>query len=198
MLTWAWCRLGSLELALLHRRLDMVVLLIRLGARLLHTVDHVAIRPPSHYSITDMCFRGLSPLHICALLDYRVAAAALLNEASGDESPVVTGEHPRPQRQALLSACCVQGWATVDTESSPEKEPWLWKDITPLHLSLIRKNYDVAELLIDASSPATLGMLCLSRDSTGSDERSYSALLLAYEHGQKDLHRRIAKRFPNC
>jgi len=195
---WAWCRLGGLELALLHRRLDMAVLLVRLGADMLHTVDHIAIRPPDHYSVTDHCFRGLTPLHLCALLDNRVAAAALLNEACVDSVPVHAAEHPRPQRQALLSAVSVQAWATVDTNDFPHKEPWLWRDLTPLHLAIISKSYDTAELLIEASSAATLGKLCLFQDVAGDTQRSFSALLLAFEKGLKDLHRKIAKKFPSC
>jgi len=198
VVTWAWCRLAPLELALLHRRVDVAVLLARLGADLLHTVDHVALRAPTHYSITDACFRGLTPLHLCALLDLRTAASALLGQACGDEKAVVPGEHSRPQRQSLLSAVCVQCWATVETEGEPEKEPWLWRDVTPLHLSIIAKHYDVAELFIDMATPETLGQLCFSRDVAGDTEQSFSALLMAYERNLKDLHRRIARRFPVC
>jgi len=196
-LTWAWQRLGLLELALLHRRVDAAVLLVRLGVDLLHTVDHVAARPPAHYSITDMCFRGLTPLHLCALIDYRVCAAALLNEGCADNVAVVPDEHARPQRQALLSAICVQLWATVDTGGDASKEPWLWRDLTPLHLALIAKSYDVAELLIEASTSQSLEKLCYTQDAAG-DVQSHSALLLAYNAGLKDLHRKIARKFPSC
>ena len=30
------------------------------------------------------------------------------------------------------------------------EEPWLWRDLTPLHLSLVAKNYITAEVLIEA------------------------------------------------
>eukprot|EP00927_Polykrikos_kofoidii_P053718 TRINITY_DN48282_c0_g1_i1.p1 TRINITY_DN48282_c0_g1~~TRINITY_DN48282_c0_g1_i1.p1 ORF type:complete len:803 (+),score=120.19 TRINITY_DN48282_c0_g1_i1:122-2530(+) len=198
IVTWAWCRLSPLELAILHRRVDMALLLVRLGADMLHTTDHVAIRPPTHYSITEACFRGLTPLHLCAFLGNRTAAATLLSEACQDKVEVTSGEHKRPTRQALLSAVCTQVWATVETAGQPEREPWLWRDLTPLHLAIISKNYDVAELLIDASLPRSLEMTCFSRDVSGESERSFSALLLAYERNLKDLHRRIAKRFPSC
>lgn len=184
-----------MELALLHGRVDAAAMLVRLGADLLHTVDHVAIQPPSHYSITDMCFRGLTPLHLCALLDLTAAVAVLLNEASGDSAPVV-GNPPKALRQNLLSARCVQAWATVETAGDPVKEPWLWKDVTPLQLAIIYKNYDMAELLVDVSTSASLSLLCVSRDVAGGTERSFSALLLAYENGLKDLHRKITKKLP--
>mmetsp|Transcript_92814 Transcript_92814/g.250418 ORF Transcript_92814/g.250418 Transcript_92814/m.250418 type:complete len:826 (-) Transcript_92814:34-2511(-) len=196
--TWAWMRLGPLELAILHRRVDMAVLLVRLGANLLHTVDHVSIHPPSHYSVTDMCFRGLTPLHLCALLNLSAAAAALLNEACQDGGQVVADEYLRAQRQAMLSATCSQGWATVESDGCPDKEQWLWRDLTPLHLAILQKHYDMAELLIDLSSAETLAKLCLSKDVSGDSERSFSALLLAFEQNQKDLHRRIARRSPIC
>jgi len=195
---FAWCRLGPLELALLYRRVDVAVLLVRLGADLLHTVDHVTILPPSHYTVTDLCFRGLTPLHLCALLDLHAAAAALLNEGCHDGAPVVPNEHPRAQRKAMLAAVCVKAWATVDTAGDPEREPWLWRDLTPLHLAILSKSYGVAELLIDVATSETLAMLCVSRDVSGDAERSFSALLLAHEHGLKDLHRKIAKKFPTC
>merc|ERR1719215_2168892 len=100
----------------------MLVLLVRLGADLLHTVDHVAVRPPEHYSVTDFCFRGLTPLHLCALLDMRLAATALLNEACKDAAPVSNESKP-PQRRDLLSAVCAQVWATVDTGGDEAQEP---------------------------------------------------------------------------
>eukprot|EP00928_Gymnodinium_smaydae_P031883 TRINITY_DN23254_c0_g6_i3.p1 TRINITY_DN23254_c0_g6~~TRINITY_DN23254_c0_g6_i3.p1 ORF type:complete len:843 (-),score=181.85 TRINITY_DN23254_c0_g6_i3:108-2573(-) len=200
--TFAWCHLAPLELAILHRRVDVAVLLVRLGADLTHTTDHVSIGPPSHYSVTQNCFRGLTPLHLCALLanDGGLAATiALLGEAAHDRGEVVPGEHPRPPRRALLVATCVQAWATVDSKGGPEDEPWLWRDLTPLHLAIISKNYAVAEALVDASTPEVLAALCVSRDVTGDGaERSFSALLLAYERGLKDLHRRIARKFPTC
>jgi ankyrin repeat protein len=199
-LTWAWCRLSPMEFAILHRRVDVAVLLCRLGADLLHTVDHVSVRPPEHYTVTDHCFRNLTPLHLCALFDFRLAAAALLHEASEDNPPVVRGEHARPQKQALLSASdCMQCWATVDTPAGdPAQEPWLWRNLTPLHLALIVGSTDTAELFIEASSPAALDRVCFNLDSSGDSERSFSSLLLAFERGYKDLHRRIAKKFPSC
>lgn len=198
-LTWAWCRLGAMELALLHRRVDVAVLLCRLGVDLLHTVDHISVRPPQHYSVTDHCFRGLTPLHLCALLDFRVAASSLLHEACDDTSPVLPGEHPRPQRQALLSASnCMQCWATVDTAGDTSKEPWLWRDLTPLHLAIIAGSTDTAELLVDAAGPSALDRVCYNMDAAGDVERSFSTLLLAFERGYKDLHRRIARKFPSC
>lgn len=30
------------------------------------------------------------------------------------------------------------------------QEPWLWRDLTPLHLSLVAKNYATADVLIEA------------------------------------------------
>lgn len=198
-LTWAWCRLGPLEFAILHRRIDVAVLLCRLGADLLHTVDHASLRPPQHYSVTDHCFRNLTALHLCALLDFRLAASALLHEACDDASPVMHGEHTRPQRQALLSAsACRQCWATVDTAGDEAKEPWLWRDLTPLHLAIIAGSTDTAELLVDASSASALNKICLNMDASGDVERSFSPLLLAFERGYKDLHRKIAKKFPSC
>jgi len=196
--TWAWVRLGPLEMALLHRRVDMAVLLVRMGADLVHTVDHVSIEPPSHYTVTDMCFRGLTPLHLCALLDLSAAAAALLNEACPDKGEVVPNEFQRAKRQEMLSAGCSQGWATVDSEGSSEREQWLWRELTPLHLAILQKHYEVAELLVDVSTAETLGKLCISRDVSGDSERSFSALLMAFEHNQKGLHRKIAKKFPTC
>jgi len=97
-----------------------------------------------------------------------------------------------------LSATCVQGWATVGTNACAEKEPWLWRDLTPLHLAILRKNFAVAELLVDVSTPETLGKVCVSRDVSNDAERSFSALLLAFDHNHKDLHRKIARRFPTC
>mmetsp|Transcript_27939 Transcript_27939/g.87017 ORF Transcript_27939/g.87017 Transcript_27939/m.87017 type:complete len:470 (+) Transcript_27939:1027-2436(+) len=195
---WAWCRLGPLELAILHRRVDAVVLLVRMGAPLLHSVDHLSVGAPADYSVTEQCFRGLTPLHLCALLDNHAAAAALLNEACADKAPVVPDEHPRPRRQDLLAACCSQGWHTLASGGDPAKEQWLWTDLTPLHLAVLRGSLDVAGLLVEVSTPDTLGMLCVSKDVSGDSERSFSALLLAHEHGLKELHRKIAKRFPSC
>jgi len=198
-LTWAWSRLGPLEFALLHRRVDVAVLLCRLGADLLHSVDHASVRPPAHYSVTDHCFRNLTPLHICALLNLRLATSALLHETCEDSAPVSSGEHSKPQRQKLLCASeCMQCWATVDTAGDPSKEPWLWRDLTPLHLAIIAGSMDTAELLVDASSPAALDRICYNLDPAGDSERSFSALLLAFERGYKDLHRKIAKKFPSC
>lgn len=194
---WAWCHLGPLELALLHRRVDVAVLLVRLGADLLHRIDHVAIQPPNHYSITDACFRSLTPLHLCALLDQRAAATALLNDTCEDKGEVVPNEHARPQRQALLSATCVQAWATVETDGDPAKEPWLWRDLTPLHMAIIWKSYDVAELLVDVSTSKTLALPCIYKDMSGDSERSFSTLLLAFERDLTSLHRKIAKKFPS-
>eukprot|EP00931_Biecheleriopsis_adriatica_P040464 TRINITY_DN23192_c0_g1_i4.p1 TRINITY_DN23192_c0_g1~~TRINITY_DN23192_c0_g1_i4.p1 ORF type:complete len:820 (+),score=124.61 TRINITY_DN23192_c0_g1_i4:89-2548(+) len=196
---FAWQKLGPLELALLHGRADIAVLLVRLGADLLHRVDHMAIHPPTHYSITDKCFRGLTPLHICAMLDLKAMAAALLSEASSDSDHFFPGEGRRPQRKELLAATCTQAWATLETRADPGKELWLWKDLTPLHVALICKSYDTAELLAEASTPATLNMLCVRKDIENDDiERSQSALLLAFELNLKDLHRKIAKKFPTC
>merc|ERR1712232_85887 len=195
--TWVWYHLAALEFAVLHRRIDVAVLLVRLGADLLHTVDHVSIKPPTHWTITENCFRNLTPLHICALLPEDggvAAAAALLTEAAPDHGEVSHGEHKRPQRQALLSARCTQGWATIDTGGIPEKEPWLRQDLTPLHLAIVSKNYHVAELLVDASGSHALAAQCVTREAAGDVERSFSALLLAFEYDLKDLHRRIAKK----
>eukprot|EP00929_Paragymnodinium_shiwhaense_P120164 TRINITY_DN92067_c0_g1_i1.p1 TRINITY_DN92067_c0_g1~~TRINITY_DN92067_c0_g1_i1.p1 ORF type:complete len:816 (-),score=132.65 TRINITY_DN92067_c0_g1_i1:117-2564(-) len=210
VLTWAWCRLSPLELALLHGNVDAAVLLARLGADLLHASDHVAVRPPSHYSVTDGCFRGLTPLHICALMgrgaagneassaDACVATAALLAEAASEESPV-EGRQARPSRQTLLRARCTQAWATVESTPTADKEAWLWRDLTPLHVAIIMKNTDVAEMLIDASTPETLELSCQCKDvEFGDADRSYSALLLAFERDMKDIHRRIARKFPRC
>ena len=43
-------------------------------------------------------------------------------------------------------------------------EPWLWRDLTPLHLALVAKNYGTAEVLIEASTPDTLDILCSRKD----------------------------------
>mmetsp|Transcript_122913 Transcript_122913/g.244482 ORF Transcript_122913/g.244482 Transcript_122913/m.244482 type:complete len:805 (+) Transcript_122913:91-2505(+) len=196
---WAWHHLAPLELALLHRRVDVAVLLVRLGADLLHTVDHVAVEPPSHYSVTDMCVRGLTPLHLCALLDLHAAAAALLNEASSDGPAVAPEDGKRPRRKDLLSAsCCTKAWATVESGGDPEKEPWLWRNLTPLHLAILSKSYGVAELLVEVSTQDSLSQNCLSMDVSADCERTFSSLLLAFEHNLKDLHRKIAKKFPTC
>lgn len=196
---WAWHHLAPLELALLHRRVDVAVLLVRLGADLLHKVDHVAVEPPSHYSVTDMCLRGLTPLHLCALLDMHAAAAALLNEASSDGPQVAPEDGKRPRRHDLLSAsCCTKAWATVESGGDPDKEPWLWRNLTPLHLAILSKSYGVAELFVEVSTQESLSMNCLSMDVTADCERSFSSLLLAFEHNLKDLHRKIAKKFPTC
>jgi len=196
---WAWHRLAPLELALLHRRVDVAVLLVRLGADLLHTVDHLAVEPPSHYAITDMCFRGLTPLHLCALLDMHAAAAALLNEASSDGPAVAPEDGRQPRRKDLLSAsCCTKAWATVESCGDPEKEPWLWRNLTPLHLAILSKSYGVADLLVEVSTEESLSKNCLSMDVSADCERTFSSLLLAFEHNLKDLHRKIAKKFPTC
>merc|ERR1719408_996420 len=90
---WAWLRLSPIEVAVLYRRVDTAVLLARLGADLLHRTDHVAIRRPAHYSVSNYCFKGLTPLHLCALLNLRVAATALIHEAVEDRDVVsLTGE----------------------------------------------------------------------------------------------------------
>merc|ERR1719171_244016 len=129
--TWAWRRFGALELAILHRRVDTAVLLVRLGANMLHTVDHVSVLRPDHYSITDQCFVGLTPLHLCALLDLRVMASALLNEAGDDRGPVVAGAAAAPPRQALLSATCAQCPASLEDDGKPGTMGalWLWRDL---------------------------------------------------------------------
>merc|ERR1712139_534688 len=82
--TWAWLRLSPIEVAVLYRRVDCLVLLVRLGADMLHRTDHVAVRRPTHYSVSNYCFKNLTPLHLCALLDNRVLATVLLHEALDD------------------------------------------------------------------------------------------------------------------
>eukprot|EP00933_Yihiella_yeosuensis_P041480 TRINITY_DN35874_c0_g1_i4.p1 TRINITY_DN35874_c0_g1~~TRINITY_DN35874_c0_g1_i4.p1 ORF type:complete len:851 (-),score=143.18 TRINITY_DN35874_c0_g1_i4:51-2543(-) len=196
---WAWLRLGPLELALLHRRTDVLIMLSRLGADLLHRVDHVAINPPNHYSITDACFRGLTPLHLCAFLDMKASAAAILAEASRDShAPPLPEDKKPPMRKELLGATCTQAFATVESSSDIENEPWLWKDLTPLHVALLAKSWDTADLLIEASTRETLELPCISRDLELDTERCSSALLIAFDLNRKDLHRKIAKKFPTC
>uniref|UniRef100_A0A7S1AKS6 Uncharacterized protein n=1 Tax=Noctiluca scintillans TaxID=2966 RepID=A0A7S1AKS6_NOCSC len=180
-LTWAWRNLAPLEFALLHRRVDVAVLLVRLGADLLHRVDHVAVSPSEHYRVTDFCFRDLTPLHICTLFDNRTAASALLAACSSER-----------HRQVLLSACCRQSFATA----SSEDEPWLWKDLTPLHLALLTKSYQVADVLVDASSPDVLALPCFQQDFEVDAERSMSALLIAFNRDLKELHRKISRKLP--
>ncbi|CAK0862694.1 unnamed protein product [Prorocentrum cordatum] len=169
---WAWQRLRPLELAVLHRRADMAVLLARLGD-LLHTVDHVAISPPDHYSVTEACFRGLTPLHLCAAA----------GPAHGDVHYVLgnrrNGGRPR------------------------EGEPWLWRDLTPLHLAILSKSHDVAELLVETSTPDSLAVPCAFKDPPLGDvsadtERNFSPLLLAFERDFTRLHRKIARKSPTC
>jgi ankyrin repeat protein len=195
---WAWQRLTPLELAVLHKRVDVAVLLVRLGANLLHTVDHVSIRPPGHYSISNFCFRGLNALHLCALLDNRMAATALLNEAGDDRGPVRPDEKTRPRRQELLSGTCTQVPTHVGAEPGSKDEVWLWRDVTPIHLAILMRNLDVAELLIEMASPATLEKQCFVHDVPGESEKSMSALFLAYDNNLQQLHRKIAKKFPIC
>ncbi|CAJ1387564.1 unnamed protein product [Effrenium voratum] len=191
---WAWRGLTPLSYALLRGRGDVALLLLRLGADLLQPLDHIAIEAPKHYSITDNCFRGLTPLHLCALLGLTATANGLLTGASSDVSSVFPGETRPPQAKELLGATCCQLWATLETDGDPEKEPWLWRDLTPLHLALVAKNYETAEALIEVSTPDTLDILCSRKDVDNDTEVSYSALLLAFEHRRKDLHRKIAKR----
>lgn len=192
---WAWEGLAPLHLALLLGRSDVALLLVRLGANLLQPVDHVAIEAPWHYSVTDNCFRGLTPLHLCSLLDQKATASALLGEASGDVPFVFPGEKRAPQYKEMLGAVCRHVWATLDSKKgSDEEEPWLWRDVTPLHLALLYKSYVTAEALIEASTPDTLDILCSCKDVENDSETSFSALLLAFEHRQKALHRQIAKR----
>lgn len=194
-LLWAWRGLTPLTLALLHGRGDVALLLVRLGADLLSQLDHIAIEAPKHYSVTDNCFRGLTALHLCALLDLNaIAHALLLSECNGDVPFVFPNEKRPPQFKELLGAVCQQLWATMESDGNPEKEPWLWRDLTPLHLSLVAKNYVTADVLIEASTPDTLDILCSRKDVENDSEISYSALLLAFEHRRKDLHRKIAKR----
>merc|ERR1712224_1108937 len=195
---WAWQNLSPLELAVLHKRVDVAVLLVRLGADLLHTVNHVGILPPGHYSISNFCFRGLTALHLCALLNNRVAAAALLNEASDDRGPVSPDEKTRPRRQQLLSATCTQVPTHVGAEPGSKDEIWLWRDVTPIHLAILMKNLEAAELLIEMASPETLGKLCFVHDVPGESEKSMSALFLAYDNNLTQLHRKIARKFPMC
>lgn len=191
---WAWRRLGPLELALMRQCVEVAVLLVGLGADLMHRVDHVAIAPPTHYSVTNHCFLGLTPLHLCAMLDFHVAAAALLEQACSDGAPVVPTEHPRPQRQALLAATCAQAWCTLGQTGCTESELWVWRDLTPLHLAILSNSHATGELLAQASTPETLSLPCIHRDAGSNDERCWSALLLAFERNAKDLHRQIAKR----
>jgi len=193
-LLWAWRGLTPLALALLHGRGDVALLLVRLGADLLQPLDHIAIETPKHYSVTDNCFRGLTPLHLCALLDLNAIAHALVSECSGDVPFLFPNEKRPPQFKELLGAVCQQLWATLESDGHPEKEPWLWRDLTPLHLSLVAKNYTTADVLIEASTADTLDILCSRKDVENDSEISYSALLLAFEHRRKDLHRKIAKR----
>ncbi|CAE7307944.1 unnamed protein product [Symbiodinium natans] len=150
---WAWQGLAPLHLALLLGRRDVALLLVRLGANLLQTVDHVAIEAPWHYSVTDNCFRGLTPLHLCALLDQKANASALLGEASGNVPFVFPGEKRPPQNKEMLGAVCRHVWATLDSNKDSEKEePWLWRDVTPLHLAFLYKSYVTAEALIEATN----------------------------------------------
>ena len=190
---WAWRGLTPLALALLHGRGDVALMLVRLGADMLQPLDHIAVESPKHYSVTDNCFRGLTALHLCALLDLNAIAHALVSECSGDV-PFLFPNERRVQFKELLGATCQQLWATMESEGNPDKEPWLWRDLTPLHLSLVAKNYITAEVLIEASTPDTLDILCSRKDVENDSETSYSALLLAFEHRRKDLHRKIAKR----
>jgi len=194
-LAWAWKRLSPLHYAILYNRIDMAVLLARLGADLLHTTDHIAVRKPNHYSIADKCFKDLTPLHLCALLGRRLAAAALLNEAASEHhfSAVPCS---RPRRQEMLSAMCTHAWASLETQDT--EEPWLWRNLTPLHVAILCKHYDVAELLVDVSAPETLAMICFQQDMDHQCEKSTSALLLTHEQGVRDLHRKIAQKFPTC
>lgn len=41
------------------------------------------------------------------------------------------------------------------------QEPWLWRDLTPLHLSLVAKNYATADVLIEAGLCAEVGPVAL-------------------------------------
>eukprot|EP00913_Durusdinium_trenchii_P003924 g3633.t1 len=163
-LLWAWRGLTPLALAVLHHRADVALLLIRLGADMLMPLDHIAIEVPKHYSIADNCFRGLTPLHLCALLDLDAIALAFVGEGSGDVPLVFPNEKRPPQFKELLGATCQQLWATLESDGNPEKEPWLWHDLTPLHLAIIVKNYVTAEVLIEASTPDTLDILCSRKD----------------------------------
>eukprot|EP00434_Breviolum_minutum_P003698 symbB.v1.2.003254.t1/scaffold157.1/size293134/1 len=152
---------------------------------MLQSLDHIAVESPKHYSVTDNCFRGLTALHLCALLDLNAIAHALVSECSGDV-PFLFPNERRVQFKELLGATCQQLWATMESEGNPDKEPWLWRDLTPLHLSLVAKNYITAEVLIEASTPDTLDILCSRKDVENDSETSYSALLLAFEHRRKD------------
>ena len=54
-----------------------------------------------------------------------------LRETNGENKPIHQG--PTSSKSAQL-------W----------EEPWLWHDLTPLHLSLVAKNYTTADVLIEA------------------------------------------------
>eukprot|EP00971_Amphidinium_carterae_P038647 759702-Amphidinium_carterae.1 len=47
------CRMG---VGVMPERRQMA----RLGADLLHTTDHIAVRKPNHYSIADKCFKEMA------------------------------------------------------------------------------------------------------------------------------------------
>ncbi|CAK9034610.1 unnamed protein product [Durusdinium trenchii] len=180
-LLWAWRGLTPLALAVLHHRADVALLLIRLGADMLMPLDHIAIEVPKHYSIADNCFRGLTPLHLCALLDLDAIALAFVGEGSGDVPLVFPNEKRPPQFKELLGATCQQLWATLESDGNPEKEPWLWHDLTPLHLAIIVKNYVTAEVLIEASTPDTLDILCSRKDVENDSEISYNRLIRKWQ-----------------
>merc|ERR1712232_1091481 len=121
----------------------------------------------------------------------RAVAVAIINEVAEGHQPMMPGVPAPPPLHDLLTATCAMCWATVETAGDPEKEPWLWRNLTPLNLAILSKSHDVAELLVDMSSSDSLAVPCAFKDLSGDAERNFSPLLLAFEHDFTQLHRKI-------
>lgn len=144
----------------------------------------------------DYCFKGLTPLHLCALLDDRISATVLLGEAADDrgaQQPEANSQ--RPTRQQLLQATC----DNTATSLGEGPDVALWTDLSPLHLALLWKNLDVAEALLENSAPETVRRsYCTWHNGPEGVPTAMSPLLLAYEKGLKEIHKQMAKKLPAC